>query len=342
MSRLSDHPDGNVSVYLSTDNSYHGSTTQSGFTRGYSDHGSTILPVEYYKDSFYLWILTSVTIVGFLGNTVSIVTIVRLHPITSSSLCIIFLALADTLSLLSKTAYMQLSFHNVNIGHSGCKIFPYLMNTLPMIANWIIVVMTTERFVATWYPLWIYKISTLRTTSMVTFGIVMFFFAINSVHLILFEQVSDSQARYYCLPHQDFRHFIVKIWFWTEGSFAVILPCIALIALNSLIVIGARKSFQPGSVQKRKQQAQLTAMLVTVSAMFILLTIPGVIFSIVIGKWHYYASPDLKNASTTVRILSDLNHSINFFLYFLTGRRFRRHLFLANLESQRPRRAQSV
>ena len=89
-------------------------------------------------------------------------------------------------------------------------------------------------------------------------------------------------------------------------------------------------------------------MLFTVSVVFVLLTMPNCVFFIVQDDWDYQSS--LHDTARyylvfqLVFLLSDLNHAINFYLYFLSGRKFRRHFkaLICCRKKRNPLRAQST
>lgn len=86
---------------------------------------------------------------------------------------------------------------------------------------------------------------------------------------------------------------------------------------------------------------RLTVLLLFVSFSFLILTLPAVVFNLiwsiklkpgpsylqnVFSKTNAPTSPDKVLYYTIARLLMILNHSINFILYFVVGKRFRRDL----------------
>ena len=89
----------------------------------------------------------------------------------------------------------------------------------------------------------------------------------------------------------------------------------------------------------RVNNTRLTILLLFVSCSFLLLTLPTVVFNLIISSQarprssvlnnHLYSKSTEKNHSealyyTLTRLLMIMNHSINFILYLLLGKRFRR------------------
>ncbi|KAK7462074.1 hypothetical protein BaRGS_00038522, partial [Batillaria attramentaria] len=219
------------------------------------------------------------------------ITILRMKPYSSPSLCVATLAVVDNLCLLVKLLLLQLTKNDVNLGVYGCKTLYYLGNAFAIFANWILVLMTIERFLAIWFPL---KIGRL------------------------------------CTQYKD---FIELTWFLVDGAFYAIIPCALLIVFNSLIVwgisraavvqrslthdarSGSSKSLSNQAAEKVRQQRQITIMLLVVCVTFILLIMPNCVFFIYKGHWDHDDS--------LIFLLSDLTHAVNFFVYFISTKKFR-------------------
>lgn len=128
---------------------------------------------------------------------------------------------------------------------------------------------------------------------------------------------------------------MTKIWYWMDGVAFSVAPFCALIILNFFIINGIRDSVKKQrdltNLQQKqtKQHNQITVMLVTVSLVFTLLTLPNSVFFISRGYWDYQKS-NYQIALhlliyQLVFVLTDLNHAVNFYLYFLSGKKFRKH-----------------
>ena len=86
-------------------------------------------------------------------------------------------------------------------------------------------------------------------------------------------------------------------------------------------------------------------MLITVSVVFVLTTLPNCIMFIAQNYWDY--EKDILTFANhyliyqIVFVLSDSNHAVNFYLYFLSGRKFRQHfcnLICCRIQSEKKRR----
>ncbi|XP_067933108.1 galanin receptor 2a-like [Watersipora subatra] len=125
------------------------------------------------------------------------------------------------------------------------------------------------------------------------------------------------------------------------------LPFTLLLVMNIIIIVNlskanARKHKMTNNFQQRKKSGErqgtisqkLTMMLLSVTSAFLLLTAPAAILDIL--RWQGAPYFDLSKTNDMAlyilcrqitRVLLYMNHSINFFLYCVTGCKFRKELF---------------
>ena len=283
----------------------------------------------------YLYVLCAL---GLPGNICALITISRMKPLTSSSIYIAMISLIDAFNLIFKLSYLLLTLYDIRLYDGGCKTM-YFMGTFFMhYSNWLLVSMTIERFVAIWFPLKVTKLCTKRRACI---NIVLLAVILTGVNLQFFwstNEVPHSVYAWKCSFVDSFVYFISKIWYWIDGAAYSIVPCILLIFFNTMIILGIKmasskqklltnKIDKTQGTEKVKYQQQITRMLVSVSVVFVILTMPNCIFFILEGYWDYtktihsYAQYFL--VMQVIFFLSDANHAINFYLYFLSGRKFR-------------------
>ncbi|XP_013380316.1 thyrotropin-releasing hormone receptor [Lingula anatina] len=162
-------------------------------------------------------------------------------------------------------------------------------------------------------------------------------------------------------PNESYRFFWKHVLPWIIFCVYVIGPFATMLVLNILIINGLynlekRRFHRNGNApdkwgsdsrssngllgsqsQSKNERARhaytksLTIMLLSVTIAFLVLSIPGFINRLLQSYWkrkigdpHEKAKFELTQA--VVLILNYANHSINFFLYCLTGRRFREEL----------------
>ncbi|OWF40588.1 hypothetical protein KP79_PYT04465 [Mizuhopecten yessoensis] len=121
-----------------------------------------------YINKYYLYVIVAI---GLPGNLAAVVTICNMRPLTSSSVYMVMLAIVDSVNLGLKILYLQLTLYNVQMGHAGCKVMFFCGTFFMHYANWILVAMTIERFLAIWLPLKVSELCT-RTRAFLVMGLI--------------------------------------------------------------------------------------------------------------------------------------------------------------------------
>lgn len=283
-------------------------------------------------NKYYLYFIVGL---GVPGNLAALVTVCKMKPFTSSSVFMVTLATMDSASLIIKELYHQLTFFDIQMFDIGCQIMIFLGSFAMHYANWILVAMTAERFIAIKFPMRVQEICTKTKVVIVLVVMAIILVGLNSHHFVIMHEGYSSFTIYLCQSRAEYTYFYSKIWYWIDGVVFAMAPFCALTLLNFLIIIGIRDSMKKQrdltNLQQKqsKQQMQITVMLVTVSVVFTVLTMPNCIFFIYEGYWNYkqssYQTALYYLIYQIVFILSDLNHAVNFYFYFLSGKKFRKH-----------------
>ena len=147
---------------------------------------------------------------------------------------------------------------------------------------------------------------------------------------------------------------------WIAFTLYAALPIITVFLLNVLIIYrlvkvkrAAKKqvgpmpaSSTPGKTtvqEKRKKASSMNAMFLSVSIVFLILLTPAILHYATSAYW--VKTPGQQATSTLItaifETLSYANHSVNFFVYCLTGKRFRRE-FLALLRFKKRHQVQGA
>ncbi|XP_056001383.1 type-1 angiotensin II receptor-like [Ostrea edulis] len=275
---------------------------------------------------------------GYPGNIAAIITVCRMKPFTTSSLFMVMLAIMDTATLLSKEVYYRLTFHDVRLYDFGCQTMLFLGAFTMQYANWILVLMTAERFIAVRFPMKVQKISTKTKVAILLAVVAVILIGLNAHLFVTIYEKLYTRRGYVCTVKPEHAYFYLVEWYWVENSVFGFIPCVAVFVLNIMIIVCIRisikkqKDLTAVDQNKSKQQMQITVMLVTVSVIFVILTMSNTIFLlyfVYIGYYqhrsdHYHIAV-LQLTSQLVFLLTDFNNATNFYFYFLSGRRFRKH-----------------
>ena len=224
-----------------------------------------------------------------------------------------------------------------------CKISVFLGYVTSGASVWLIIAVTVERTIVVMFPLQTQRVCNMRYARFGIATIVISFIALNShflwtVHLkvISFNQTSLSE----CMAYDKYSTLTEEVWPWIDAVTYSFLPFIIISLLNSLIVryvISAKKVrsvLQVYSTRTRRNivsshcetSRKITIMLLAISFTFLLTTLPMNI--VLIYTSSFVADDDMSFSKMTLvktiaQVLMYTNHSINFFLYCATGKKFR-------------------
>ncbi len=296
----------------------------------------------YAKIDRILWLSIglAILILGVLGNSLAFCALqtpyYRPH---STGFLLSALAVCDTLSLLTGLLRKWvINLNGVDMRNSSevaCRVHTFLTYTCQVVGSWTLVVFTLDRTVSVLLPLKSKTLCTYRRVALlwaVAAAVVCLF---NSQIFFLFSinQYDYGNATYtYCnfKPDSDY-HFV---FYWLDTALFSIIPSIIIIICNALIVSNLmkmkrdRKQLHASGSEKKKLQAT-TALLMTVSLVFLFCTLPYVLyfalFSYIESRSNYdHAYWTL--VSTCLYLLYFANNAVNFILYCVSAERFRKVL----------------
>ena len=134
--------------------------------------------------------------------------------------------------------------------------------------------------------------------------------------------ISTNQTYYYrCSYKRKFQYFGLKIFSWIHLSAFCALPATVIFICNVIIIIFMLKYLRNKDMKRSKSKnldgtSKLTTMLLINSFFFLLTTLP-------IVSYFYLAKQLDIIVWESVRALNLLNYSCNFFIYLLSGKKFR-------------------
>ncbi|RUS79578.1 hypothetical protein EGW08_012672 [Elysia chlorotica] len=301
----------------------------------YDTSMSPILEAGQIINKYYLWVVFAF---GFPGNLATMITISRMRHFGSFVMYVALLAISDNLAIIVKILFYQLLLHKVPLGSAGCRTLQYSGVVLISYCNWVLVLMAVERLVAVRYPFRIHFQSCLssRKTACIVTVVAILICLLNMPILWASEYNSDiGWCHVKSTPLLQIIHWIsTSIYFFVP--FTILAVCNFLVAREIRISFRLRNSFRSVHnfmVGRRSSdvpiQKQIMIMLFTATFMFILLHFPICLFLIVDTYWEAqigttsYAWKYL--AQQISYVLSDSNHAFNFYLYFVSARKFRAH-----------------
>ncbi|KAL3837073.1 hypothetical protein ACJMK2_022457 [Sinanodonta woodiana] len=285
-------------------------------------------------NKYYLYILL---ILGLFGSISTLVTLTTMRPFLASAIFMCVLAVVDGTALIWKMLYLQITLSGIQIGDFMCGFFYTFGSWTQQYSNWILVAMTTERFIAIWFPLKVSKLCSKTRTIVESIVIAILIFGLNLHFVWTFQEISDPVLKHSCAAKREYTSFINRIWYWIDGTSYSLSPIVIIAFLNGMIIHGIRKARKKhrdltniridGMKERSRQERQITIMLITLCVVFCILTLPNCIFFVLKDTWNWnqsnYQIALYSLLYQIVFVLSDFHQSVNFYLYCLTGKKFR-------------------
>ena len=209
---------------------------------------------------------------------------------------------------------------------ADCKIGFFLFYFCSNYSSALLVIISIEKFVALYFP---FKTKTFCTTKVAKFtsSITAMILAVYNIqYVVIYETFKDSNNTAVC--HTSYVNYLavldrvdsVLYWF---GTFTIIFFLNFAIIVKFTTAKCGDDSTQSTSQTLKKFATRGTVTVVTVSLMFIVLTVPAAVDQ-ALGKTLSLAYP----VYDAVMIgMQHLNHSINGGLYCIVGSKFRKEWF---------------
>nr|KAG5712790.1 hypothetical protein BaRGS_007387 [Batillaria attramentaria] len=227
-----------------------------------------------------------------------------------------------------------------------CKVHIWVVYVTGMTSSWFLVAMTTQRAMSVVWPHRLQTACTRRSAKLTVAGIVMSSALVNAHNLYGYTlKYYESEGKFYCdyldVKYEDFAR---GPWPWIDMTLSSLLPFLLLIASNAMLVwkvaasvrdikrMAATPNMQEAVSQRKKRSTSLTFTLICLSATFFLLTSPlcAYLVSDHYLRYELESNPELKASSelawAVTNILWYSNSAVNFYLYCLSGSRFRHHV----------------
>ncbi|KAK3094965.1 hypothetical protein FSP39_008421 [Pinctada imbricata] len=315
-----------------------------------------------------IWIVVSpiLIVIGTISNILSVVVLARKRMRNSTTMFyLMILALGDILVLSTGLLRYWLKFaFDVDVrllSQFGCKLHVFLVYFSLDFTTWILVAVTIDRCIFVCLPFRAKQLCTMKHAEAAAISIAILMVAIN-FHLFWGVEIKLEDGERSCSQANEFTS---RVWPWLDFCIFSILPFTVMIICNTCIIRRLIQSHRrivshqdrhqerptqtvsgngittpgheesaPPVVNNHKTKAKVpsvTAMLLSVNCVFLLLTVPIVIYLIV----HSYVNSTLsahERAVTQlfwaiVNMLQYANNSIHFFMYCLTCPRFRKELY---------------
>ncbi|XP_045173565.2 growth hormone secretagogue receptor type 1-like [Mercenaria mercenaria] len=295
-----------------------------------------------------------IVLVGIIGNVLSFIvmkTKTLRHKSYSHYLCA--LAVFDTMTLVIRqiesvdeylVSYKESSGIFQNFNDSSCKLYNFTVHVITLMCSWLVVFMAVERLIAVCFPF--KKVYFRKETGAATaIGVLFVIVCLTQTFRFLMIEHSmydDENNIQDCLAAQKYREIYTSLdvyfFLWT---LVFVLPVICIIICNSFVlyhILRVRRdlykeenylTYRNGRAREVKHKS--TCMLLIVTFMYIITLLPLFTLSLIVDVTIKLGS--LERARNTYMTLipyidlsvsvSLLNYAANFFIYVLSGKRFR-------------------
>ena len=207
---------------------------------------------------------------------------------------------------------------------TDCKLSYFLLFFFRHYSSALLVIMCIEKFIALYFPLKIKSICTVKIAKQVCLFTALLFVLYDFQRFFVYDKRMSKSGYPYCTwvrvpPGYKTIYYHIESALYSFGPFTIMIIANFLIIYKFMMAKWRnRQSYGTNSTSQAlsKSATRGTAMLITVSVTFIMLTGPTAISVAIEGKAH----PIEK---LVLNIMQYLNHSINGVLYCLVGSKFR-------------------
>ena len=270
-------------------------------------------------------------LIGGTGNILSYLTLKRkaMHK-SSTYVYMASLSLSNTLILYigcgsDWVSHISSKKHVANQADWICRLWMFAFNVIMYSASWLVVAMTIDRFVWLYYPLRAPHVCTSFVAKVITIIILIGLVTV-SIHAMWTYEMTGRG----CSVDPNHKDFHRTVWPWISASLYTYVPILIMFIFNILNVIGMLHTSAGRSA--KPAQDQLTRVTLLVSMTFLTLSLPTVILNVIqyinpqlIFDYRSYSRIIL--GSVICNMISCLNYSINFILYFAGVPLFRVEFF---------------
>ena len=307
-------------------------------------------------------------LVGTVGNLLSVYVVLRSKLRRHSTfIYLAFLSIVDLIVLYTFCvnfilhAWFDIDLQQVSL--VACKIFSFSIYFFPQMSAWILTAVSLDRVFA--LTRGVRKTKKIRLTYSVLFSIfiilfllnIQFFFYDNSyqidsiietttikVYRIVDTDMDINVVHCSSENNKKYKEFYENIWVYIDAIVNVYLPFTLMFLCSTIIFLSVLRTMgNANNTNKRLIARNLSTMLLSINAMFVLLTGP-IVFYLMFEK-QTLASDDYR-CEVQVRakykmikllfiILMNANHTGNILVYCLTGTEFRTQLFDVICKRQR-------
>ncbi|ELU01062.1 hypothetical protein CAPTEDRAFT_201771 [Capitella teleta] len=276
-------------------------------------------------------------IIGTIGNTLSLIVMqTKRFKSSAASVVLSSLAVSDTALLLVsllRTWIKELSGIKLRHLHGiACKTSAFLSSLFAHLSSQFVMVLTLERSISVFFPLHSSQLCSRRRMKIAVAAVTTLVAAVNSPLFVITDlrhwTIGGTEFTM-CIGARGYEAIYALEWMWVDFVLASLLPSLVLLIANPCIVL--RLYLSGKATGQRPQRASITRTLLIVSVCFVLLTSPSCIQFIMLASSFMTKTSAKQDAQRQLiqeitSLLYFTNSAINFFLYCLSGSKFKNGL----------------
>ena len=314
--------------------------------------------LDYVHESFYVLnglIGSVICIIGILGNIFTIFIFSKMIKVNHSATTVFLLAMAVAdlfvvvfyllygLLCLATPPVPLLSAHDFTIDQVGGFVYTYYYlwtyptNTFVTISTWLTVSVMVFRFIAVYHPLKATRWCSMRRAKIVliTVNILSIIIYIPEWFVIKARSIPTHKIFYFAetslIKDEAFHNIYFIGLIEVLNSLLPFTICLVLTVMllwklkgRNSELIQVNSSQVSFNKRRSKEQKRIGTMLLAVVTLFIVCTIPSLIWRGL--KYRIGSQEETEDSFIIARSVADifqvLNHAMNFIIYFLSNRKF--------------------
>lgn len=321
---LSDYDDPTQSFLVTANSTHHPSEPKNLTSPSSDDH-----PLV------WVYIAPVTLVMGVLGNTLTLLVMRRKRlRDTTTSVYLSLISVADTAALVFRIVpeflnASPIQFRFADLNDWTCRSEKFAFYTASDVAIWLLVAFTIDRLVAVCFPLQKRRVCQPRYAFVAALTLTLAAVCKN-LHVfwtrgILYDDAASTEAR--CERLKEYLVYELYVRPWIAFVTVSATPFCVIVACNVLIVRTLAFVGRMHGAAWKKTFTQTSLMCMSVSLTFLVCVTPSIFLTVGRAHWSTGSTRNSYNIARTVNNqLACLNHAINFFLYCLTGERFRTEL----------------
>ncbi|KAL4237923.1 hypothetical protein ACF0H5_002633 [Mactra antiquata] len=279
---------------------------------------------DYFEATMYEKVLQNVEKfciipLGTIGNILIIIIMTQTKNRNHAS-SVIFTSLA-----VSDIAILWIGwFNSIELSTTvGCKIGNFIGYTVVQLSSLLLATVAVERAFCVKMPHNVKTIFSVANTKKMVVSIVIVLILINSCTVISFEAVTIDGILS-CMPRGELEYFMYAIHPWLDLTLSFLITFVVSVTSSVLIISQLRTRSRIVGTSKNDRSHSVTMALLGANFTFLITMCPFVIAQIV-NPYPSYGTRDY-HLWTTLLNLSQSNAAANFYVYVLSGPKFRADL----------------